>query len=296
MQGLRHGGTALLRSAALGSAVVYAPRHVHSEVQRRLTAVAEARDLAVADLFRVWDARYSRVVRFVDVPPLAADERLDAVAAVDADDEPTARLAMLTSPSFLLSKDKALVRPGLATAEWLPVFLALQASATWNGAVLGLSGSVALAGLAVVRTSTAAIAHPRAAMTVAAMLLTLATLGRKAIAAEWPRLAQRMGSAGSAIATALGEVMIERERVLASFEGTPVDIELNVPLVDVTRYLARQRWPVTANAVVAGTGLSVGLVREILASHSAFVRVGQRWQLGDSGAPMSASVISAALM
>lgn len=255
-------------------------------MQRLLEHLARERGLNEVDLFRRWNTHYAPIVHFIEVPPHGGDARLSAVAAMDPDDEPTARLALLVSPAFLLSKDKSLIKPGLATGEWLQVFIALQLAGAWNGLMICAAGSVALGGYGTYQLAEAAIRHPRLTAAVLAILagalFTCRTNLSGDIACALMKGRQLSGQIGSVFVA----MTVEREQAVDAVIGDVVASSVDSPQIRVMRTMARQRLPISASDVSQYTALPVPVVCDLLESQSAFVRAGRRWQLGLVGRTM----------
>lgn len=78
--------TALVAASRSGSGPVFAATHVFDETPRLLANQARRQGIPAHELHATWDRLYADAVRFVDVPPIDPDPRLDMVRRDDADD------------------------------------------------------------------------------------------------------------------------------------------------------------------------------------------------------------------
>lgn len=284
IQGVTRGrSTALVGAARNGNGPIFAAAHVHGEVQRLLERRAAERAIDCAKLYQVWNQRYAPLVRFVDVPPVSTDARLAAVAAIDPDDEPTARLALLLSPCFLLSKDRALVDVGLATPEWLPVVIALRLTGLIDSGTLGFARLSALLGLGGYQAARLAARHPRFLLLALTVLSAGFALRGERLAADARYLLRHGQHIGDQVMVTVIQLLAEQHRAIAAVDGPIIKPSLDTPVARVAGALARERWPVTATSLADVSGLAPATVREVLGSHPAFVQKQRRWQLGDAG-------------
>ena len=130
----------LLRMARTGLARVFAAPHVYEDCYRRLPKLASAGPAPLPALIRHFEVEYLPCIRFVDPGERATDDHMAAaVAALDPDDEPTARLARLLAPVVVLSADKDLRRPGLAPEDWRETARALVGVVEAELATAGLA-------------------------------------------------------------------------------------------------------------------------------------------------------------
>ena len=91
-------------------AAMLAAAHVEHEVDTRLAGFCSNVRIDYAEAVAAWRDVVCPEVRFVDVGNLVlSDPRITYVQERDADDAPTAMLAVLTAPSVLLTKDKVLL-------------------------------------------------------------------------------------------------------------------------------------------------------------------------------------------
>lgn len=278
--------TALVEAAQSGSGPIFAPIHVLGETQRLLEERAVVLGLDPAALFAAWNQRYAPLVRFVDVPPVELDPRVSAVAADDPDDEPTARLALLVAPSYLLSKDRLLIKVGLATPEALAVAVALRFTGLVDTSMVGTAGVAALVGHGGFHAARLAARHPHLTM------LGFA-LGAVAVAVRHdeviPAFRRSAGHARVAVEQVLGtiaQLVVEEQRATDAVHRSLIDESIDTPLARVTATLARERWPMTIRALAEATDLAPAEVADVVRSNPAFVRRERRWQLGADGMRM----------
>jgi predicted nucleic acid-binding protein len=133
--------------AAGGMYRLFAPDHISGEVEGHLDRVAMERGQDAALAGRVWAREYLPLIRFVsvDVSQLSMfDPRIAAVMERDADDAPTAALAILLGVK-VLSEDTDLLDPGLASGRsWLEVVFASNDVTVGETANLGLALTTSL--------------------------------------------------------------------------------------------------------------------------------------------------------
>lgn len=97
-----------------------ASTHVYGEVYRRLPKIARYDRDRLEEMRVHWEDRFLPMLRFVNVTDRArADPGVTAVIAADATDAPTAALALLMAPTFVLSGDRHLRSTGFAPDRWL---------------------------------------------------------------------------------------------------------------------------------------------------------------------------------
>jgi len=88
--------------------VVFATERVFGETIARFEEIAEARKVSVEHVASIWDRVFASHVRVVPMDGVEIhDPRVDEVARCDEDDRPTAALAVLLAPSFLLTDNLA---------------------------------------------------------------------------------------------------------------------------------------------------------------------------------------------
>jgi hypothetical protein len=107
----------LLRMTSGGTAALYAPDHIYTEVYRRLPKIAVSSPVPLDVLRARFEAEYLPVLRYVTVETAAiADPQV--LAITDPDDVPTGQLAKLIAPCVVFSEDRHLRKPGLAPPAW----------------------------------------------------------------------------------------------------------------------------------------------------------------------------------
>ena len=107
----------LPRMTSGGTAVLYAPDHIYSEVYRRLPRIARSSPVPLETLRARFEARYLPVLRYVTVDTARVVDP-QVLAITDPDDVPTGQLAKLIAPCVVFSEDRHLRKPGLAPPEW----------------------------------------------------------------------------------------------------------------------------------------------------------------------------------
>jgi predicted nucleic acid-binding protein len=112
-----HWRSRLLRMTSSGTAVLYAPDHIYTEVYRRMPKIARSSPVPLDALRERFEAEYLPALRYVTVDITAiADPQV--LAITDPDDVPTGQLAKLIAPCVVFSEDKHLRKPGLAPPAW----------------------------------------------------------------------------------------------------------------------------------------------------------------------------------
>ncbi len=109
-----HWRSRLLRMTSDGTAVLYAPDHIYTEVYRRLPKIARSSPVPLDVLRERFEASTCPYLRYVTVDTAAiADPQV--LAITDPDDLPTGQLAKLIAPCVVFSEDRHLqARPGTA--------------------------------------------------------------------------------------------------------------------------------------------------------------------------------------
>jgi len=108
----------LLRMTGGGTATLYAPDHVYSEVYEHLPRIAASTKLPTSELRARFAEQYLPTLRFVTVDTTHVDDP-QVLAITDPDDVPLGQLAKLIAPCVVFSADKHLRKPGLAPDDWL---------------------------------------------------------------------------------------------------------------------------------------------------------------------------------
>ena len=112
-----HWRSRLLRMTSGGTAALYAPDHIYTEVYRRLPKIARSSPVPLDALRARFEAEYLPALRYVTVDTAAiADPQV--LAITDPDDVPTGQLAKLIAPCVVFSEDRHLRKPGLAPPAW----------------------------------------------------------------------------------------------------------------------------------------------------------------------------------
>jgi predicted nucleic acid-binding protein len=108
----------LLRMTGGGTATLYAPDEVYSEVYEHLPRIAASAKLPTSELRTCFAYQYLPTLRFVTVDTTQVDDP-QVLAITDPDDVPLGQLAKLIAPCVVFSADKHLRKPGLAPDDWL---------------------------------------------------------------------------------------------------------------------------------------------------------------------------------
>lgn len=298
--------SALSHLMALHAIRVYGKPDLLEEVAERLPEVAAKKGRDPGSALALIAAEYAPQMRLVDPSGVAlpdAENLLAQVAAIDLDDEPTARLSRLLDPSILLTRDrKALLRFGfgqwvedpdmdafvrITKDEWLKATLSVRNHA--------FSAQMEVGGRAIVITGNAVSAGARKAVRVtldnpipAAMLLAglvvLLYMYR-----DSPVWAQLRDGITKTTTNALVEFNTRTQGRPEAAAAAGVKIEAfiekhtgpSLPVALVARALAiAPRSGLTVAELRAITGYEFA-VRSILEAHPAFVADEDgRWHLG----------------
>ena len=298
--------SALSHLMALHAIRVYGKPDLLDEVAERLPELAarQRRDTGLA--LALIAAEYVPAMRLVDSAGISlpdTDDLLAQVAAIDPDDEPTARLSRLLDPSVLLTRDKkALLRFGfgqwvedpdmdalvrITKDEWLKATLQVRNRA--------FSAQMEVGGRAVIITGNAVAAGTRKAVRLAldnpipAALLLAGLVVFLYITRSSPVWAELRAGIANATTTALTDFTqrTEGRPEAAAAAGVKVGEYLakhtapELAVAQVARALAiAPRSGLTPAEVRAITGYRFA-VRPILGAYPAFVAdANGRWHLG----------------
>lgn len=298
--------TALSHLMALHAIRVYGKPDLLEEVAQRLPEVAARQGRDPNPAFALIAAEYAPQMRLVDVTGIVLpdDEGLLAqVAAIDPDDEPTARLSRLLDPSILLTKDKkALLRFGfgqwvddpdmdafvrITGDEWLKATLsvrnrAFSAQMEVGGRALVISGNAVAAGTR--KAVRLALDNPIPAALLLAGLVVLLYVYRDS--PVWGQLRDGLSKSATTALTEFSERTAGRPEAAAA-AGVKVEAFIakhagsDLAIAQVARALAiGPRSGLTVTELRAITGYFFA-VRPILDAHPAFVSDEEgRWHLG----------------
>ena len=166
----------------MGPLRLVAPPHVGQEVEEKLETWAIARGLDPNLARQMWEQNYQGSIRFIDPGSFSiAEPRVVALSRRDADDVPSAQLAILLGRKAL-SEDRDLFDNGLATgAPWLEIVFAAGYVAVGETIQAGATGAIGVSaqgGIQTIRSVHALSLTPdgRQVLTVAAIVL-LVVLG-----------------------------------------------------------------------------------------------------------------------
>ena len=306
--------SSLLVAAALGSARIYATQSILAELDRHLPRIARERGRDLARLREVLARDYLPHLRVVDVSDLhSEDGRVKALELEDADDVGPAKLALLLSPSFLLTTDKDHLRHGLGVfyeptenkTGWTFGAVALQDRGMIIGLMAGGEGGAVgglLAGELAVDAAKA-IAKNEKLMTVGlfvivgiAIFLAVSPRARERLGQLIESVALVAGDAASSVARGVGKALDMSEEAHALLEAnatrrpTP-DTELEL----VARVLAVSHPGVTL-AQLREALPTIARVESVLGSSRLFAEVQPgRWALGRSVATLQKTLPSGAI-
>lgn len=137
----------LLGGARTGTIRLFAAEHVYEELYDSLEGF-ERRRIDRNDFVRCLERHYLPHIHFVTMPPDPVPAR--ALMVPDVDDRPTAALALMIAPCFVLAKDRHLVDAGFGRPDdWLSLAWRADELVGFDGvlmvATLGASRAVGLA-------------------------------------------------------------------------------------------------------------------------------------------------------
>jgi len=293
--------SSLLIAATLGSARPYTTDAVIDEVEEHLPDVACSTARDVAPLLATLRRSYFPHLRLVDVSDVHdEDERVRSLELEDPDDVDAAKLAILLSPSFLLTADGDHLRHGLGViyephekrSGWTFGAVALHDRGLTIGLMAGGQGGVMAAwgaGSLVIGAGKSVARNEKLVMAGFVVLVAIAIL-----LAVSPRVHERAASLANtladgakdvadALATGVGTAMAWSEDARQMFEANAT--RRLVPDTDFER--------VARTLAVARAGVSVVQLQEalvdvpnlesVLHSSRVFVEVlPGRWALGRS--------------
>ena len=298
--------SALSHLMALHAIRVYGKPDLMDEVAERLPDVAARQGRDPGAALALVATEYAPQMRLVDPSGIVLPDTEDLLArvfALDADDEPTARLSRLLDPSILLTRDrKHLLRFGfgqwvedpemdafvrITGDEWLRATLtvrnhAFSAQMEVGGRALVIAGTALAAGT---RKAVALVVdNPIPAAVLLAGLVVLVYLNRDSPA--WAQLRDGLSKTASTALAELGERTAGRPESAAA-AGVKVEAYIAnhtgpaLPVALVARALAiGPRDGLTVAELRAITGYRFA-VQPILDAHAAFVcDEARRWHLG----------------
>jgi hypothetical protein len=298
--------SALSHLMALHAIRVYGKPDMLEEVAEHLPEIAARKGRDLGPALALIRAEYMPQMRLVDPSGISlpdAEELLAQVAAIDLDDEPTARLSRLLDPSILLTRDrKSLLRFGLGQwvedpdmdavvsitkDEWLKATLrvrnrAFSAHVEVGGRVVTVTGNAVTAGAR--KAVSVAIENPIPAALLLAGLVMLLWATRDS--PVWPQVRDGIKK-NTAVALTEFAGQTEGRPQAAAAAGAKVEAYLAkhaAPDLDVAM-IARALAIAPIEGLTAAelreiTGYRVA-VRPILTAHPAFVAdEAGRWHLG----------------
>lgn len=303
--------TALRLLVALGVLRPYVGPHVVGEVEQHLDGYMLERRLDVARARSIWEDAYLPRLWVADPGPLwSQDRRVADLADRDADDLPTARLAILLGQRAL-SEDTDLTDYGLASGEpWLQLVLA--AGSVAKGETLdfgvGFGASVSMQTAAdVIQAGRQFAATPRGKQTLvvigaAVVVLVLVVLVLRQVhepSREWidrkARLSVHALASGGRIAVGgYATVTLDRRRGEVTLRaGVTAEANSPSPIQVAARTLAAVEAPMSTRDLAAAVWsyervprAALQRLRSVLGRVPAFVEVApDRWQLGRRARP-----------
>lgn len=300
--------SALSQLMALHAIRVYGKPDLLEEVARRVPKAAAKSKRDPGPALELIRAEYAPQIRLVDPSGIVlpdAEDRLASVAAIDPDDEPTARLSRLLDPSILLTRDrKALMRFGfgqwvddpemdafvkITKDDWLKATLrirnrAFEAQMEVGGRMVMVSGRVGASGAR--KAIEVARANPLPAALLLAGVIVLLWMSRGS--AFWPDLGKSIARTTAATASEIDKRTKGRPEAAASaglkleaYVAKHTSPELPVALVARALAIASPQG-LTVQDLRQITGHRFA-VRPIVEAHCAFVEDDHgRWHLGQS--------------
>jgi hypothetical protein len=298
--------SALSHLMALHAIRVYGKPDLLEEVAERLPEVAAKKGRDAGSALALIAAEYVPQMRLVDPAGISlpdTEELLAQVAAIDLDDEPTARLSRLLDPSILLTRDRrSLLRFGfgqwvedpdmdafvrITKDEWLKATLqvrnrAFSAQMEVGGRVIVVTGNAVSAGTR--KAVRLALDNPIPAALLLAGLVVLLYIYRDS--PVWSQLRDGITKTSTTALTEFAERTKGRPEAAAT-AGVKVEAFLakhtapDLPVALVARALAiGPRGGLTVAELRAITGYAFA-VRPILDAYPAFVADEDgRWHLG----------------
>jgi len=287
--------TSLLVALHHDTARMFISRHVFDEVAEHLSRRAVESGIEPTKALVIWQHLFLPVIRVVDVPATwgRKDRRVRGVLTSDADDAPSARLAIALAPCYVITDDSDLIDNGFGTRSWLT-----SAHGFANYAQVEM-GTDAAWGSTVLTTGLGA-ALVRGFLRLPAGGQIAAVLVGAAILFWWRssgRMVRNLGALKGTIATfvegltPLIQLVATRHceaKVVWAQHSLPPAVEPTLEEL-VARILAMQPHPggLLAGDVARALDIPGNLkkrthaVRQILPRSSAFVEVSRgRWQLG----------------
>jgi hypothetical protein len=275
----------LLGSARKGATVLLAADHVYDEVYDSLRKAHARRAVTHEAVTACFEREYLPQLRFVSMPLWPLSPRVLRVGVRDADDAPTASLALLVAPCLVFAIDRHLVDAGFGVAEqWLTLAWEADDLLGYDSALL-LS---ALGARALWQQTVRAVRwftddlSPREVLAGAALAaLTIAAAPRIAEAVDDTvrRAGGGMLRASGTIAATVTHLAVERHERAGHLTAASVAPEWSTTAL-VARRLVVSRDPLDAADVAMALHRPLLEVLATLHGHRAFVRTNRGWQLG----------------
>jgi len=296
--------TALIGQAEARMLRLLITPQVAHEVETRMHRVADER---TDEALELWHARYLPVIRIVD-PGHPGASHVDAigdpsiaalvgrVAARDADDAPTAHLALLCAPCLVLTKDADLLDEGFGSPEWLTGVRSSGELADLDKTVWFAMNVSFVAGEELSRRAIAvarAVALSPMAISVAIAAATLVLALRHTWVRSCPGTARARAMAAIDLAVEVADYVAARraalQDALAPHVVAPTRERSDVARVAARLAIAPSPEPL-AQIAAAVPDAHPDRVRELLRSEPAFSVVrGRGWQLGTTGTQTGAA-------
>lgn len=274
-------------------ATLVAPTYVDAEVLEHLPEVAEQTGCATDLALSIYERVHRPLIRFVEMPALANDARVLAVARADSDDAQLAHLATLLGPAVVLTKDRHLTGAGIGDPDWLTTLHLLGELAELDGLLWGGSRaawlSLYLPGIAV-----GAVGRQLARSNLLVGLVIGITVGalvyfrnqvRPAAEGAWTRVEPLIETLMAWTADAL----LKRAQAEQALSVRLVAPTAPVAVAARAARLLAERWEPLASEQIhdqllrGGYDISLAASRTMLRDHPAFVPVrGRGFQLGSS--------------
>jgi hypothetical protein len=284
--------SALLDTAGLGTVRLFTPAHVYGKVYRVLGEMAYgSRAGMLAKAVEVWESKYLPIVRFVDMDMCPVDDaRVAAVGLRDLEDEPVGRLAVLLSPSLLLSRDAHLDGLGMAGGDWVRLAVAGRDAMLPTQAAVGVS--LPAAAITVGVQSGVDFLRERPSWRIPVLIILLGVVGLIAWGvwrADRTTWAESLGKAVNQASDALKPVidryneakeLLARAMVIPALENDQYGQLVRTLAVSPRPLLMREIATALASAEKT-LNLTAREVGQLLRTRSCFFRFNDaRWQLG----------------
>lgn len=292
---VREPTTPLLAAMHVGVVRGFAAQHVWAEVPRKIAEIGATGRLNAVAAEQAWWEDYVPLIRFVDASMLPDTPHHAALATRDASDGPTERLRALLAPIVVLAEDHDLIKLKLASEQWRPLARAGADVAVAGGSTVAASGTVVAIGYGGARLTAGTVRllrqRPTVALTAGAALL-IAAMTRRSWYAHIGRRLSVVGrsarAAGASAVELIGECVPRIEAAFDAWDREQVGEPGDTLAHRAARTLAASPVPLSRTTLAVELAARHGGSERQLAAElrhvvewcSAFVAVGQHWQIG----------------